>query len=534
MKKQLLELNQFYFRSQQTGKRRTKIGTILFSALWAATFVFLGVMFFFVAHTMIEPLMSIGANWMYFCFVSLAAIFFGTIGSVFTTYAWLYQAKDNELLLSMPIPPWKILLSRIVGVTATGLLYESAVLIPAIIARCLYGHLSFPIVLGMVLMCINVALIVTVITCGLGWVIALIATRLKGKSVLTALISVVCLGVYLYFCGVAPSAIETWADDPTVFLNIGDTLKTSFYPFYLIGAATEGDLFKQLVTTVVCVAALSAVWLILSKTFLHISTRQSTAVNNKKNPVQFGHLRNSSTLQALVYKEWKRFTSSSTYMLNCGLAVVLLPVLTVMLIINLDKITPIIEMLSFLPFAKGIILLILCGVLGLAASTNVVSAPSISLEGKTLWMLQTMPVSPLQVLHAKYALHMLITLPVSAVCGTVVACVLHQSPLSILTMLLFVTCFVSLIALVGLALNLKMPNLNWTSESAPVKQSMSVMISLFGGWVLIALLGFVYYLLRYTFQPMIYLLLVSILLLLCNAALYAWLKKRGTVILAHL
>ena len=38
----------------------------------------------------------------------------------------------------------------------------------------------------------------------------------------------------------------------------------------------------------------------------------------------------------------------------------------------------------------------------------------------------------------------------------------------------------------GLALNLLRPNLNWTSEGVPIKQSMPVFIALFGFWALAA------------------------------------------------
>ena len=40
-----------------------------------------------------------------------------------------------------------------------------------------------------------------------------------------------------------------------------------------------------------------------------------------------------------------------------------------------------------------------------------------------------------------------------------------------------------LVALIGIMLNLISPNLNWTNEIVVAKQSMSVMVTLFGGWI---------------------------------------------------
>ena len=65
--------------------------------------------------------------------MGLLALFMGVFGSVFNTYASLYQAKDNDLLLSMPIPSGKILLVRLSGVYAMGLMYEVSVMIPTLV-----------------------------------------------------------------------------------------------------------------------------------------------------------------------------------------------------------------------------------------------------------------------------------------------------------------------------------------------------------------------------------------------------------------
>ena len=57
----------------------------------------------------------------------------GVIGSVFNTYASLYQAKDNDLLMSLPIPALYILLIRVAGVYIVGLFYQLLVMIPTAI-----------------------------------------------------------------------------------------------------------------------------------------------------------------------------------------------------------------------------------------------------------------------------------------------------------------------------------------------------------------------------------------------------------------
>ena len=67
---------------------------------------------------------SVGMDWLYFTLMGLMAIFLGAFGSVFNTYSSLYIAKDNDFLLSMPIPVKIIMGSRLMSVYLIGLMYR--------------------------------------------------------------------------------------------------------------------------------------------------------------------------------------------------------------------------------------------------------------------------------------------------------------------------------------------------------------------------------------------------------------------------
>ena len=47
--------------------------------------------------------------------MGLAAVLLGAFGSVFNTYAGLYLPKDNDLLLSMPIPVSVLVAAKILA-----------------------------------------------------------------------------------------------------------------------------------------------------------------------------------------------------------------------------------------------------------------------------------------------------------------------------------------------------------------------------------------------------------------------------------
>ena len=200
LKKQFLELNAFYFQNRKTGKNRSKAGTVGFIILYIVLFLFLAFTFFMVAQSLAAALIPADLGWLYFALMGLIALAFGVFGSVFNTYAGLYHAKDNELLLAMPIPPRRILLVRMIGVYAMGMLYSCLIMVPTIVAWQMIAPGLWPLIAQLLLTLLQ-GFVVLALTCFLGWIVALISARLKNKSMITVLLTLVFLALYyvVYF-----------------------------------------------------------------------------------------------------------------------------------------------------------------------------------------------------------------------------------------------------------------------------------------------------------------------------------------------
>lgn len=83
------------------------------------------------------PLHELGLGWLYFAIAGLMAFMLTFIGNVFATQTQLFDAKDNELLLSMPIAPKFILGSRMLLLLALDLGYVLLVMGPAGVVYCM-------------------------------------------------------------------------------------------------------------------------------------------------------------------------------------------------------------------------------------------------------------------------------------------------------------------------------------------------------------------------------------------------------------
>lgn len=153
-------------------------------------------------------------------------------GSVFNTFASLYQAKDNELLLSMPVRPSGILLARLFGVYVMGLLYELIVMIPALIAFFIYGSAGVLGVIFALLIPFALSVLVLTLSCILGWAVALVHGRVKNKSIVTVALSLIFLAGYYYLYSQAYSILQRILENPQA---VGIPLKAFFFRFTIWG-----------------------------------------------------------------------------------------------------------------------------------------------------------------------------------------------------------------------------------------------------------------------------------------------------------
>ncbi|MBE6677431.1 MAG: hypothetical protein E7597_01370 [Ruminococcaceae bacterium] len=526
LKKQLLEIFCREARPKNGKKAAKAKPLIAYVLIYLLVFASVGFYMYLMAEMLCVPFVDAGFSWLYFAVMGLMAIAVGIIGSVFSTYSTLYLAKDNDMLLAMPIKPRTILASRLLGVFLTGFVFQLIVMGPALAAY--YVNIGGLTVLQMImpLACMPVlGLFVLCLSCLLGWLVALISTRLKGKSYITVILSLAFIVGYYTLYSKAYTLLSSMAANPALYAV---KVKRYLYPLYKMGLGAAGNGVDMLICLLCCVVFFVLIYWILSRTFFKIATASGGSTAKK---TKIGEVKSASAASALYRKELKRFTSSATYMLNCGLGSVMMLVLSAVLFIKGDKLA---ELLALLPLPAGIVELLAVAAMFMSLSMNYVTAPSVSLEGKNLWLTQVMPVPPMQVLWAKIKLHLSITaLPASILTAALLYVVRPNIGYSFLVVGAS-GAYLMFICLLGLCLNLKMPNLDWTNEAVPVKQSLPVTLCLMGGWALTAALGGMYWLLRDTISPLVFLGAVAAVLIVICLWMYVWLKNKGAAIFANL
>ena len=517
LKKQMLEIFQLYFYDAKRNKARSKISIVGYFVLFILLVVgLLGGIFTFLSVKLCTPLITVSMDWLYFALMGLIAILLGTFGSVFNTYAGLYLPKDNDLLLSMPIPISVLVGARLFTVYLMGLLYSSIVILPAIVVYWIMASFTFSTVFGGLLLTFLISLIVVILSCVLGWMVAKISQKLKHKSLVTVLISLVVICIYYFIYFKAQGMISNLLLNAEIY---GVKIKDIAYPIYLFGNIGIGDVKSSIIVSIVVALLFGLMWVLLSCSFLQIATSTGRVVKKEYN-VNYG--RKHGVNISLLNRELSHFVSSPNYMLNCGLGTFLMPLCAIGILWK-GK-----ELLELLNILEGSACLFVCVVLCSLASMNLMTAPSISLEGKSLWILQTLPVDTRRIFRAKIIMQLLLTGVPLLLCIICIVAVYPFDLVQLLILVIFETSYVLFMALLGLFLGVKMPILTWTNEIMVIKQSASVVITLFGGFGYIALLFIGYMLMPgWTLGFCGYISCFVIINFVFSLYFYLWLRKKG-------
>lgn len=472
LKKQLLETMSVIFKknnNRKNAKKSAKSQTTAAIIAVALALIIFAFLFGVMALALCQPLVSTGLDWLYFALIATVATLLGVFGSIFSTYSALYEAKDNDMLLSMPIPPWAILFSRMISQYILAFVMEVIVMFPAALVYWMVKTPTVTSIIFILLIILILPLLALSVNCILGWLIALVAPKIKHKNIITVIFSLAFFVGYYYFYSQAERYMNLLVENSA---SLSIFFKTGLYPFYLLGLAATGKPLSFLLFLLMVGALFSLIYIILSVSFLKISTVSHTARNKDYSGKSLGV---SSAGSALLKKEIRRLTTSSTYLLNACIGVLIMIFAAVFAIIKKDMILGMLG--EFAGISSSFIPAALCAIVCFLSTMTCITAPSISIEGNSLWILKSMPVTTQKIFNAKILLHLIFGAIPAFLCMLTLNIVFSANPITFILSLAVVVLFNLFSALFGLMMNLKFPNLEWTSEAVAVKQGTGIILS---------------------------------------------------------
>lgn len=450
-------------------KQRSTGRVVLFSLLYLyVAVVFIGLATF-MAISLGSLMIPLGAPRLYFAVFMIADLSITFVLSIFETKSELFECRDNELLFSMPIRPRDIVISRILVVLIYNYVTEAVVMIPAIVV---YAVIAKDIVgvFGALVVSLFIPLLATALASAVGYVIAEISRRVRNNNIVVILLSVAFLALYFYGCFAMGFYSEDFANSMQSFDFAA--IEKSMPVLYFIGSAA---LFAPLATVAVTVGSLlvaAIAYTVISLNYLKIITD-----NRGKKKVEYTEktLERSGVLFALVKKELSRFFTSAAYMLNAGLGLVFEVVIGVLLVI---KRADLIEVATIIFGDVDMLTPLMTCALIFFASMTMMSASALSLEGSSLWIAKTMPVTDKQLLWSKALPQIIVSAPPTLITSVLLIVALAPNPLTWPFIILIPQASSVTFALLGINMNVLSHRFDYETEVHAIKQSLSVFLTM--------------------------------------------------------
>lgn len=454
-------------------KKSSTLKIVLFSILYLYLAVVLLGIAVGVSYLMARFLLP-GAAWLYYLiFMGLSVTLIFILG-IFETKTELFECKDNDLLLSMPIKPRDIVAARVLIVLVYNYIINAIVFIPAIVFFCIFGD-GFLGIIGGILIFLLLPIFATALASFVGYLVAEISRKIKFKNLITVIMTFAFLGVYFWLVALFDNNIESFLES---LMGTSQTLAQKYKFLLFLGEAALMKPLSILAVAVVSIGAGALAYFIISSAYIRIVTDRTGA---KKAVYKEKNLKKSSVILALTKKDMRHFFASPIYILNGAFGLIMCVAAGVFALLKRDMIAALSEMLMLSPVALSAIGISLINVI---SATVIISACSLSIEGKNFWITKTIPINPRETLLSKALMQFIICAPPIFLSSLFILIAVMPNPLLWIVYILAAQIANALFSLMGILMNVAFPKFTYENEAQAVKQSLSTLISMMTGMLL--------------------------------------------------
>ena len=381
--------------------------------------------------------------------------------------ATMMKEKNTDFLLSLPVKKSTIVFSQTLFKYLFDLVINLIIFLPTMIIYVVKVEPGVLFVVNSMLVLAILPIFFVGLDHFLNYIVNVVAKRFKLfniiKTVFTILLIFGALGLYYYISFTAVLS-ETGVPRYSVLSNITDIIVLDNYINLLILLGIS--LFS-------CIGGVLLYTTIYGKRVKTYKNKDTRLKNTQQN----------SLFKTMIKKEFKMYFNTPMYLMNTIIGYIMILAAGIGIF--------------FIDYNKDILTIIAYLFCAFCLSTCSTSNSSLSLEGKNIWIYKSAPIKFNKITIAKSLMNFILVFVVSTVAFTLI---LISNKLDILTVLLLYVLVLAqglLVSFGGMVFNLLFPRLDFETEQQVVKQSASVMISLFSFMAVFMVPPIVYFILMF-------------------------------------
>ena len=517
------DMNVFKISGKKNGKKNGKSIPIIISlcimfTIWGN------------ANTLFEKMAPLHLQVLTVSLFVIGISLFTIIEGVYKTGSLLFNCKDDQLLLSLPIKRSTVLFIRIFKFYVFELIFNSIWLLPIMLAYIRWAEvLDWTYFLVSIIMLFFLPIIPIVISCILGAITSSLSSRFKYKNAAQIIISMtVCVGI-IYLSMNMDGFYNYIIAHAT---SINDFITKIYYPAGVYAdLIIKFDIVKLLIFILVNIIIFTLGVLVLSKFYFKINSRLKKVTTSKKVKIDNLVIKQESSIISLVKKELNTFFKTPVFIVNAGFSLVLFILISIILCIKFNDFLPILTDPNGLNLSKDLIMnnlsLLVLVLISFTSFTTSITNSVISLEGRNINILKSLPIKTKTILMSKIYSCLVITTPVLLI-GDIILFIKFKINIVEAILLLLLSILIPLIShFIGLITNLKYPKLDWENVAEVVKQSTSSFIAVMIGMLLMIISIVIVVSLVGKISSLLILILATIVYILINIILYHYITTKG-------
>ncbi len=429
--------------------------------------------------------------------------------SIFKVSGILFDGKDYEKLAAMPISNRAIIASKFFVLYLYEIIFSIVILLPSTFLLFMDNPLTLISSLLVMILAPVIPLIIGII---IGYLITFLTIKFRLKLLFQTLgymLSILFV-VFIYSFNFSMGETEE------VTIELASSIISGVEGIFPVALVYYKGFINGEILYIILYLAGNALLLMGSIFLVSLGYKKINnsllSVSNKKKYVK-KELNIKTQFQALFGKEVKKLFTSPAYLFNClsgGIMAIVFAFVLGNLKNTLAGYQDQAESFDFSAIFDYAYFLIIFMV-----SITSTTASSISIEGKNFWIIKSAPINPKSYFNSKIYVNDLVQGGLALIASLVLIFLLNLSFGPALVTIVVPLLVIDLMSRIGLFLNLHYYKLEWPNETAVVKNSASVMLTLLCGFV-VCIIVCILSLITMLLSPYLTLVVDSILLLLMS------------------
>ena len=442
-------------------------------------------MMYSYAQLTIEQLEPVNMQFVVLSLFIITTSILTIIEGIYKTGSLLFNCKDDNLLFSLPIGKSTVLFLRIFKFYIFELMYNSIFLLPAMIVYAVHTNPGITYYVVSLIGVLLFPIIPILMSCIIGSIITFVSSNFKGKNIMQTLITIIILLGVLYFSFNTNQLISNLAQNAS---NINNVITKMYYPARAFIELVLNFSIIKLVKFIVIHLGLAFITIaLIGKIYFNINSNIKLIKLGKKEKNY--KIKTNTQINALIKKEFNRFINSTVFVTNAFFGIIIFIIGCIAISIKFDSLAEsVIQTLPVLTLDNiyGFIPILLFGFVCISCFMTSITSSMISLEGRSINLLKSLPIKPYTIVTSKVLTALLAMIPF-IILGDIVIFIRFKFDLLNILLILIASFVLPLLSeTIGIIVNLKYPKLDAKNDTEVVKQSMSSAISVFIGMAFVA------------------------------------------------